>query len=251
MLTGITPDKFDALLAELAPRHAAAEAKRLGRPGRARKHGAARKFALPLGDRLLMLLVYYRTYVTHAFLAFLFCCDPSSVCRNISPLQPLLAGVFRIPERRVTLSDDEVRELFFRLHRAAGPPAGARRRPAGVLLGQEEAAHGQAPGGGRPQAAAAGPGPGRPDARQAGARPGPDRRVPARGAAGGGRRVSGGAGDAGAAPQAAQGRAAAAEAAREPPAGPPAGRGRARDRQDEGVAGWSPTGIGTSSGGTR
>ena len=35
------------------------------------------------------------------------------MCRNINPLQPLLAGIFRIPERRVELEPDEIRELFF------------------------------------------------------------------------------------------------------------------------------------------
>jgi hypothetical protein len=112
-LTGITPAAFDALLADLAPRYEAAEARRKARPGRKRKPGGGRKFALPLSDRLLMLLIYYRTYVAHAFLAFLFGVDQSSVCRNINPLQPLLAGIFRIPERRVELTEDEVRELFF------------------------------------------------------------------------------------------------------------------------------------------
>ncbi len=46
-LTGLAPAAFDALLAELAPRHAAAEARRKDRPGRRRKPGAGRKFALP------------------------------------------------------------------------------------------------------------------------------------------------------------------------------------------------------------
>jgi hypothetical protein len=129
-LTGVTPAAFDALLAELEPRHAAAEAKRLVRPGRKRKPGAGRKFTLALGDRLLMLLVYYRTYVTHRFLGFLFGVDDSAVCRNINPLQPLLAGIFRIPERRVALNEGEVRELFFdcteqAVHRP-GPGRGQR-----------------------------------------------------------------------------------------------------------------------------
>ena len=35
-LTGLTPDKFDAVLAGVVPLHAAAEARRLGRPGRKR-----------------------------------------------------------------------------------------------------------------------------------------------------------------------------------------------------------------------
>ena len=60
-----------------------------------------------------MLLIYYRTYTTHAFLGFLFGVDDSAVGRNINPLQPLLAGIFRIPERRVKLDPEDIRELFF------------------------------------------------------------------------------------------------------------------------------------------
>jgi hypothetical protein len=112
-LTGITPEVFDQLLAELEPRYQQADAKRKKRPGRKRKPGAGRKFTLPLTDRLLALLMYYRTYTTHAFLGFLFGVDDSSVCRNINPLQPLLAAIFRIPERRIELEPDEIRELFF------------------------------------------------------------------------------------------------------------------------------------------
>ena len=112
-LTGITPLVFDKLLADLAPRYEQADAKRKDRPGRRRKPGAGRKHALDLADRLLMLLIYYRTYTTHAFLGFLFGVDDSAVCRNINPLQPLLAGIFRMPERRVKLDPEEMRELFF------------------------------------------------------------------------------------------------------------------------------------------
>lgn len=60
-----------------------------------------------------MLLIDYRTYTTHAFLGFLFGVDDSAVGRNINPLQPLLAGIFRIPERRVKLDPEDIRELFF------------------------------------------------------------------------------------------------------------------------------------------
>jgi len=128
-LTGISPAAFDHLLAQLTPRYQEAEARRKARPGRKRKPGAGRKHVLPLGDRLLMLLVYYRTYVSHAFLAFLFGLDDSSVGRNINPLQPLLQSVFRIPERRVELQPDEVRELFFdATERPRGRPKRRQRR---------------------------------------------------------------------------------------------------------------------------
>src|SRR5262245_64287363 len=60
-----------------------------------------------------MLLIYYRTYLPHALLCFLFGVDDSAVGRNINPLQPLLAGIFRIPERRIRLDPEEIRELFF------------------------------------------------------------------------------------------------------------------------------------------
>lgn len=112
-LTGITPTAFDHLLAQLTPRYEQAEARRKDRPGRKRRPGGGRKHALSLADRLLMLLIYYRIYVTHAFLGFLFGLDDSAIGRNINPLQPLLAGIFRIPERRVELTEDEIRELFF------------------------------------------------------------------------------------------------------------------------------------------
>ncbi len=112
-LTGITPAAFDQLLAQLTPRYHEADARRKARPGRRRQPGAGRKHTLPLADRLLMLLLYYRTYVSHAFLGFLFGLDDSAIGRNINPLQPLLAGLFRIPERRVALRPEEIRELFF------------------------------------------------------------------------------------------------------------------------------------------
>src|SRR5438270_3350603 len=84
-LTGITPAAFDRLLDQLSLRYERAEARRQNWPGRKRKPGGGRKHALILADRLLMLLMYYRTYVTHAFLGFLFSIDDSAVGRNINP----------------------------------------------------------------------------------------------------------------------------------------------------------------------
>ena len=60
----------------------------------------------------------YRRQVTHTrglatALGFAFGVDDSTVCRASRRVEPLLAGVFRIPERKVELSHDEIRELFF------------------------------------------------------------------------------------------------------------------------------------------
>jgi hypothetical protein len=112
-LTGLTPTAFRQLLAEVEPAWERAEVRRKARRPRRRKPGAGPKFALPLGDRLLVLLIYYRTYVPYSFLAVLFGIDDSTVCRNNRRIEPLLASIFRIPERTVRLSVDEVREVFF------------------------------------------------------------------------------------------------------------------------------------------
>src|SRR5262245_34991016 len=85
-LTRITPLVFDKLLADLTPRYERADIRRKDRPDRRRRPGAGRRHALGLADRLLMLLIYYRTYSTHALLGFLFGIDDSAVGRNINPL---------------------------------------------------------------------------------------------------------------------------------------------------------------------
>ena len=112
-LTGLTPTAFRRLLGEVSAAEDHARSRRATRPGRRRKAGAGRRPALPLADRLLMLLIYYRTYVPHTFLGFLFGLDDSNVSRSNRRLEPLLAGVFRIPERKVELTPEEIRELFF------------------------------------------------------------------------------------------------------------------------------------------
>jgi len=155
-LTGLTPTAFDRLLAALEPRYAVADAKRKNRAGRGRRPGAGRKHKLPLADRLLMLLVYYRTYATHALLGFLSGVDDSAVGRTINPLQPLLTGIFRIPEEAGGARPGGPPRAVFRCHRADHSPADSGA--AAVRLGEEEAAYAEDPGGGDPTAEAAGAG---------------------------------------------------------------------------------------------
>lgn len=113
MLTGITVEMFDEILSKLKPIYEVWNLERLLKRKRERAPRSGNEFNLELEDRLLMLLLYYRTYVTHVFLGFLFHIHDSNVSRNINPLQPLLAKIFRIPERRIELSEDEIIDLFF------------------------------------------------------------------------------------------------------------------------------------------
>ena len=62
------------------------------RPGRNAK--------LELADQVLMLLLYYRSYVTMVFVGHLFGIDDSNVCRIIKRLEPLVAKVTAITKDR-------------------------------------------------------------------------------------------------------------------------------------------------------
>lgn len=112
-ITGITIEKFDKIHQELKPKYEDYNYKRLNRRDRKRKIGGGNKFKLLLEDRLLMTLIYYRTYVSYAFLSFLFGIDESNIKRNKEPIEKLLAGIFRIPEKKVQMSKDEIMEIFF------------------------------------------------------------------------------------------------------------------------------------------
>jgi hypothetical protein len=85
--TGLLIQEFDEIYKkEITKRYHKHEIKRLSdRKGRERerKFGAGRHFKLDVRDRFLMLLVYYRLYITYTLTGFLFDLDQSNVCRDI------------------------------------------------------------------------------------------------------------------------------------------------------------------------
>jgi hypothetical protein len=52
--------------------------------------GGGHPFKVPLRDRLLMLLVYYRSYVTSILVGYLFDIDQSNVLKDIRMLEHLV-----------------------------------------------------------------------------------------------------------------------------------------------------------------
>ena len=110
-LTGLTVSEFEKLLAELDQARKAHREKQQRRPRR-RRPGAGRRPKLGLAEQLTLVLIYYRTYVTQDFLGFLFAIDKGTACRIIQAVGLLLAGIFRIPERRVQIHPDEIAEAF-------------------------------------------------------------------------------------------------------------------------------------------
>lgn len=86
-LTGVSVATFDRMLARLRGPWEAAE-RRKAKSGRPREIGG-------LEDHLLVLLLYYRCYVTQEFLGFFYRVDRSAVCRAIrrteAQVKPLFA----------------------------------------------------------------------------------------------------------------------------------------------------------------
>lgn len=112
MFAGLSAEEFDRLAAELEPVWLARKAKRSAGRRRQRKPGAGRKVKLAFTDRLLLALLYYRTYVSQEFVGFLFGVDKGTVSREVQELGLCMAGVFRIPERKVRIDPDDLAAVF-------------------------------------------------------------------------------------------------------------------------------------------
>ena len=101
--TGISLEQFDFLSSEIEKKYKITEKKRLSssKKKRRRRVGAGRKFELPIKDRAVMLLVYYRMYITYELTGYLFNLDQSNVCRDIKYLEPAVRGSIPIPQKMV------------------------------------------------------------------------------------------------------------------------------------------------------
>ena len=87
-LFGVCVSEFDTILSKVLPEWKKKVLDRYKGPGRSYDHS--------LEDRVLMLLLYYRSYITQEFIGYLFALDKSRVCRIIQKLEPILAQVMAI-----------------------------------------------------------------------------------------------------------------------------------------------------------
>ena len=115
--TGLEVSEFNAIYGEIESTYNEHERKRLSRRKRERKVGAGRPFKLKVKERFLMLLVYYRLYITYTLSGFLFDLDQSNVCRDICMLEPLVKRCIPLPKKlykrsRRLRTIDEVEEYF-------------------------------------------------------------------------------------------------------------------------------------------
>jgi hypothetical protein len=100
--TGLTVQEFDDIFdKEITKRYYKHEIQRLSKrkDSRERNIGAGRPFKLDLENRFLMLLVYYRLYITYTLVGFLFDLDQSSICRDIQKIESLIRQCIPIPQK--------------------------------------------------------------------------------------------------------------------------------------------------------
>lgn len=102
-LCGITPQEFEIIVKKVELRWHERVISGYKRPGR--------DYKLDLSDMVLMLLLYYRSYVTQIFVGYMFGIDDSRVCRIMRRLEPILASVMAIQKCK-KLSKEEVESLM-------------------------------------------------------------------------------------------------------------------------------------------
>jgi hypothetical protein len=115
--TGLEISEFNDIYTEIESRYNEHERERLSRKKRERKVGAGRPFKLKVKERFLMLLVYYKLYITYTLSGFLFDLDQSNICRDISFIEPLIKLCVPLPKKlykrtRRLRTIDEVEEYF-------------------------------------------------------------------------------------------------------------------------------------------
>ena len=102
-ISGVKHEKFKKCVRKLKP---------AWRAEQRRKRVAGRPYGIgDLREHLVLLLMYYRTYTTHLFLAQIFKVDEATICRAIKRIAPLAERILKIKPERL-LSENDL-QLFF------------------------------------------------------------------------------------------------------------------------------------------
>jgi hypothetical protein len=117
--TGLSVKQFNDIYCEIESKYSEYDIKRLSsrKERRERAVGAGRRFKLLVKDRVIMILVYYRLYITYTLMEFLFGLDQSNVCRDIQKIERLIRRCLPIPQKLYNVTKrlktrEEVEEYF-------------------------------------------------------------------------------------------------------------------------------------------
>jgi hypothetical protein len=103
-LTGVTVEEFNSICSRVKPYwQERVESQKKCRGRRSPLEG--------FEDKLLALFLYYRTYITHEFIGYLFGLHNANICRLFKKLEPLVARKVAIKKDR-SLTQDEVIKIL-------------------------------------------------------------------------------------------------------------------------------------------
>ena len=94
---GMSLRQFNFLMRDVEKAYPETERKRLEHPGRVRGAGAGRPFSLHPWDRVLLALMYYRTYLTQDSMTHLFGISQGSISTNIGKMIPIIRERLPVP----------------------------------------------------------------------------------------------------------------------------------------------------------
>ena len=98
--TGLSVKQFDNVFKLIESKYSSHEIKRLSyKRNRERAIGAGRRFKLVMKDRVILVLVYYKLYITYTLASFLFVLDQPNVCRDIQKIERLIRSCLPIPQK--------------------------------------------------------------------------------------------------------------------------------------------------------
>jgi hypothetical protein len=102
-LTGLSLKEFSDMVEKVRPAYLKWESQK-------KSSGRCSGF-VGLEDKLLCLMMYYRTYITHTFLGYLFGVHNANVCRMFKVIESMVAKVIHIKKDR-TLTQDKVMAIL-------------------------------------------------------------------------------------------------------------------------------------------
>ncbi len=102
-LTGMSAEEFQEVVEKIRPGWEKLEKKK--------KCYGRKSHIESLEDKVLCLLIYYRTYITHQFLGYLFNLHNSNICRLLKKMEPLLAKSINIRKDR-TMTQEKILKLL-------------------------------------------------------------------------------------------------------------------------------------------
>ena len=91
-LTGVRLNEFHEIIRKVSPKWEEIQRKK-------KVSGRSSKLKT-LEDEVLLVLIYYRFYVSFQFLEMLFDLDESNICRHIQKIEPILASAVKINKNR-------------------------------------------------------------------------------------------------------------------------------------------------------